>query len=106
MKILIFTLLLLSLLGCQQDNSESVEAIKDQLELVKQTSQKEYDAIQKEIELLKVDSIDFDAEYEKGQKIIEQQDARYNALLERWEQQADKTDKILEAQARQYNVEL
>ena len=69
-------------------------------------SQAEYKELLEELETLKVDSGEYDAEYEKGQKIIEEQDARYNALLTRWEKQTDSVDKILEAQAKQHKVQL
>lgn len=118
MKIITLIITLLFLSGCQGNETENQQLIEKQetalqemesqvVELQQQVSNddKEYEAISAELEQLKLDSIEADADYAKEQEVIEQQDARYDALLERWEKQADKMDKIIEAQEKIYKVE-
>jgi len=105
MKSILLIISFIFILGCQESQSDLKKkyvALKNEVI----ASQEEYKELLKEVESLKVDSAEYDADYEKGQKILEEQDARYNALLSRWEKQADKMDKILEAQAKQYKVQL
>jgi len=114
-----FTLIitLLFLYGCQGNETANQQQIEKQITALQQmesqviklqkqltNDDKDYEAITAELEQLKLEEIDAEADYVKEQEIIEQQDARYNALLERWEKQADRMDKILDVQEKQYKV--
>jgi len=106
-QILIIIFALGALVGCQERGHGELNDLVKKVEQLKQQlakDQKEYAALKAEVEDFNLDSISFDEDYKKGQEIIEEQDARYNALLNRWEEQADRMDAIILAQEKQFNV--
>lgn len=114
MKRIIIALTFVFITGCQNQSSDELSQLKaeakllsHQVEVLKQQiakDQKKYAELESGLEQLSLDAIDYEEDYKKGQQIIEQQDARYNALLDRWEQQAARMDAILSAQEKALSI--